>query len=127
MFQPSTGEHAMTIQAHQNQAPSMTSGDRYAEALRRASNPQSATNIAKVYNAAKAAGIDSATPGIDVLTFAAWKAKGRCVMKGQKALCFVTTFFDRTVTDKASGTQKTVKMAHEAAVFHVSQTQSLEH
>lgn len=101
-------------------------GDKYAEALRRASNPQSAQNIARVYEAAKAKGLDSVTPGLDVLTFAAWKAKGRVVCKGEKALCTVTTLFDRMVTDKTTGQPKTIKMVHEAAVFHITQTKALE-
>lgn len=106
--------------------PNFHSGDKYAEALRRASNPQSATNIATVFAAAQAKGIGRVNPGIDVLTFAAWKGKGRTIIKGQKALCTVTTFFDRLTKDETTGTTKTVKMTHQAAVFHISQTKAME-
>ncbi len=93
------------------------------QALSRASNPQSATNIATVIQAGRAKGLD-AHPGENVLTFAAWKAKGRTVRKGEKALCFVTTFFERPQMDQ-NGTRRMVKMTKAAAVFHISQTEAL--
>jgi hypothetical protein len=89
------------------------------EALARASSP-SIRNAMIVYLAAAERGIDDAEPGVNVLTFNAWIAKGRAVRKGQKALCKLTVFFERTAE-----TGEKVKRMTTAAVFHQSQTDPL--
>jgi hypothetical protein len=87
------------------------------EALNRASNPRSILNMAMVVEAALAAGITDAIPGENVLTFNAWKAKGRVVAKGQKALCKLPVFYTK---ENADG--ETEKRMGTSAVFHISQT-----
>lgn len=99
---------------------------KYQEALSRASNPRSIINIQTVFEAALAAGIDDAMPGENVLTFNAWKAKGRVVMKGQKALCKLPVFYTRDVRDPSSGDVNTIKRPGSSAVFHISQTKPLD-
>ena len=100
---------------------------KYAAALARASNPGNLINIQTVFEAAAAAGIDDAMPGENVLTFNAWKAKGRVVKKGEKALCMLSTFYERNVRDAATGEVSTHKQPGRAAVFHISQTKPLDH
>ena len=98
---------------------------RYLEALNRAENPRNLINIKTVLEAAAARGIEGAEPGKNVLTFNAWKAKGRVVKKGEKALCMLGTFFERQVRDAGTGEVSRVKQMGRAAVFHISQTKSL--
>jgi hypothetical protein len=95
-------------------------------ALARASNPQSMINMATVIEAAARRGLADARPGENVLTFNAWKARGRVVIKGEKALCSLPVIGSRDVRDPATGETETRKMAFKAAVFHVSQTKPLE-
>lgn len=99
--------------------------EKYQAALNRASNPRSILNMAAVVEAAQAAGIADAVPGENVLTFNAWKAKGRVVMKGQKALCKLPVFYSRDVRDPSSGEVNTIKRPGSSAVFHISQTEPL--
>ena len=93
------------------------------DALRRAENSRSLGNIGTVYAALAAAGL-TGTHGIDVLTFAAWRAKGRCVRKGEKALCFLATIIP-TSKQTDDGVQAG-KLMRRVAVFHFSQTDALQ-
>lgn len=95
------------------------------QALARAQNPRSILNMATVMQVALAAGITDAIPGENVLTFNAWKAKGRSVAKGQKALCKLSVFYTKDVTD-AAGELHTEKRPGTSAVFHISQTVEME-
>jgi N-terminal domain of anti-restriction factor ArdC len=97
----------------------------YSEALQRASNPTSVFNIEIVLASAEARGIADAKPRENVLTFNAWKAKGRVVKKGEKALCMLATMHRREVRDTSTGEVQTQTMAGKAAVFHISQTKEL--
>ena len=104
-----------------------TNTEKYAAALQRAENPRNIINIQTVFEAAIERGIEGAMPGENVLTFNAWKAKGRVVKKGEKALCMLVTFFERDVRDQSTGDVNKVKQAGRAAVFHISQTKKMEH
>ena len=94
-----------------------------AEALNRAKNGQSLTNEAIILEAAALKGIPDAIPRVNVFSFNAWKAQGRIVRKGQKALCKVTTFI--TIRDKDTD-KPTGKRARSVAVFHISQTDNAD-
>jgi hypothetical protein len=98
---------------------------KYADALNRAENPRNLINIQTVFEAASAKGIADAMPGENVLTFNAWKAKGRVVKKGEKALAMLPVFYSRDVRDPSSGDVQTQKHAGRAAVFHISQTKAM--
>lgn len=89
------------------------------EALDRASNPRNIINMQMVIEAAAARGWD-AEPGMNVLTFNAWKAKGRYVRKGEKALCKLPTMFTKT-----DDNGETKKIFASAAVFHINQTEAM--
>ena len=88
-------------------------------ALARASNPSLANSLI-VYEAAAARGLHDAEPGLNVLTFNAWKAKGRYVRKGEKALCKLPVFYVKQETESEAGR----KIMTTAAVFHISQTEA---
>ncbi len=90
-------------------------------AFARASQPRSLTNIQTVVQAGLAAGLN-VDPGVDVLTFHAWLANGRCVRKGEKALCKLRTFI--TATKKYDDKEdETYSHPRSVAVFHISQTE----
>lgn len=59
-------------------------------------------------------GIFDAEPRINVFTYAAWKAKGRQVMKGEKGVK-LTTWIKKDEHSKA--------FCRAVSVFHISQTQ----
>lgn len=95
------------------------------EALSRATNGTSTANYGAIYSGFEAKGIAFADikPRENVLTFHAWKAKGRSVMKGEHGVK-VTTFVDIGATrdpstGELSGGYKTAKTT---TVFHISQT-----
>ncbi len=97
---------------------------RYQEALSRATNPTSQTNIATVYAAAEALGLHDAEPGTNVLTFAAWKALGRYVRKGEKAMCQLVTFIPIHKKNDQGDKEKIGTRCKKVAVFHFSQTEA---
>lgn len=92
-----------------------------AEALQRAQEGASVTNYPAIFAGFTAMGIPESQiePRVNVLTFHAWKAKGRSVMKGQHGVK-VTTFVP--VEDKDTG-EVVGRRASTAVVFHVSQTE----
>lgn len=97
------------------------SAERAAAALARARNPQSLMNIQTVYTAAIERGLHDAEPGVNVLTFQAWKGLGRHVRKGEKALAKLVTWIP--IRDKETGEQ-TGQFPKTVAVFHISQTET---
>lgn len=101
---------------------SYKSAERASEALARASNPQSIINIQTVLAAAAERGIHDAEPGVNVLTFEAWKGLGRYVRKGEKALAKLVTWVP--IRDKETGEQ-TGKFPKTVAVFHINQTETM--
>jgi hypothetical protein len=89
-----------------------------AAALARATQGQSMANYAAIFTGFIAKGISEADilPRENVLTYNAWKAKGRQVRKGEKG---VKVFTFIVVDD---GDDNSHKMARATTVFHVSQT-----
>ena len=98
-----------------------------AEALSRATSGQSLTNWPAIFAGFTAKGIPEADilPRVNVLTYHAWRAKGRQVRRGEHGVK-VTTWI--SPKDKAEGSaddgKKTrpTKMPWCATVFHESQT-----
>lgn len=104
-------------------------GDR--AALERAQSSQSAANDAIVIEAFASRGGISAgdvEPRVNVLTYRAWRAKGRQVRRGEKGVK-VTTWVERSVeeTDPRTGRTETKvsRYPRAATVFHISQTDSI--
>jgi hypothetical protein len=93
------------------------------EALSRATQGDSMVNYAAIYSGFAAKGIAECdiSPRVNVLTFHAWRAKGRSVKKGEHGVK-VTTWIP--VKDKDTG-EVTGKRPKTAVVFHVSQTTEL--
>lgn len=92
------------------------------DSLDRAENGQSFTNYPAIFEGFRAMGIadDDIKPRENVLTFNAWRAKGRTVTKGQHGVR-VVTYIERDVT-RLDGSIETVREPHSAVVFHISQT-----
>ena len=86
-------------------------------------------NDALVVGLFAARGIDPAgvEPGVNVLTYRAWRAKGRQVCKGQKSVRINTYIPVPAKVDAVTG--KVIEPASSrpwtAAVFHVSQTKAV--
>jgi hypothetical protein len=104
-----------------------------AEALDHARNGQSFTNYPAIFEGFLAKGIPEADikPRENVFTFAAWKALGRSVKRGEHGVRIVTFIEcegkdDPVTGDKLPGYRK----PHTSVVFHISQTeptQAYEH
>jgi hypothetical protein len=95
-----------------------------AEALQRATQGNSLTNLPTVYREFMDRGIPEAEiiPRVNVLTYRAWQAKGRQVRKGEKGVK-VITYAPVTRKNDDTGEKETVgKRPWSATVFHVSQT-----
>ena len=87
-----------------------------AQSYSKAVNGSSCVNDAKVISQFAERGID-ATPREDVFTYNIWRnVKGRQVRKGEKSVRIVTF-----IEDKKTGK----KRPKSAAVFHISQTDSI--
>ena len=89
------------------------------EALDRARNGSSLTNEQRVLSGFMARGIPAADiqPRVNCLSYGAWQALGRQVLKGSKGVK-VMTMVEKT--DESTGRKS--KVWREAAVFHISQT-----
>ena len=90
-----------------------------AEALARAQDGMPNQNYVAIVSGFLARGIAAADiePRVNVLTYHAWRAKGRQVRKGERGVRVVTFIPTRDVDDKIIG-----KRPWSATVFHVSQT-----
>jgi hypothetical protein len=101
----------------------MTNTEMELEALDRAEHGDSVANFPAIYSGFALKGIaeQDIQPRVNVLTFNAWKAKGRVVKKGEHGVK-VTTWIP--VTDRDSG-EVTGKRPKTAVVFHISQTAEL--
>jgi len=96
-------------------------------ALERARTGLSLLNYQAIYDGFGAKGIsqNDIKPRGNVLTFNAWRALGRVVMRGQHGVK-VLSFVPMSRTDKDTGA--TVQMGRRpraVTVFHVSQTQAI--
>lgn len=100
---------------------------RDAEALVRASTGQSLGNLPRIYAGFAALGIPESEihPRQNILTYHAWRARGRQVRRGQHGVQ-VVTYIDtsKTTTDPETGeeTTETHRRPWTATVFHESQT-----
>lgn len=110
----------------------MTKEERNQEALSRATGNGSARNYAAIILGFMEKGIDKddITPRENVFTYAAWKALGRQVKKGEHGVK-VMTWIPMELTDKKTdesgnqtSTKKTRIKPRRATVFHVSQTEA---
>ena len=99
------------------------------EALDRAENGQSLTNYPSIFAGFLAMGIPESEiiPRETVLTYHAWIAKGRQVIKGQHGVK-VVTWIPVTKTERSEdGTEnvRSFRRPKTAVVFHVSQTKAV--
>ncbi|KKL91507.1 hypothetical protein LCGC14_1893970 [marine sediment metagenome] len=95
------------------------------EALTRATSGQSLTNWPDIIRGFTAKGIPEADilPRVNVFTFAAWRAAGRHVRKGEHGVNVITWIPLPDKEDKKTGEIKPGgKCPRSATVFHVSQT-----
>jgi len=105
--------------------PAATEAQR--DALVRAQSGQSMANWPAIIEGFTAKGIPASEidPRVNVLTFAAWKALGRSVKKGEHGVK-VCTFITTTQKDKVTGeVVKTGRMPRNTTVFHISQTKEV--
>jgi len=91
------------------------------DALRRAFHSKPGQNDVAAVAAFEARGIEGVIPRLNVFTFAAWKACGRSVMGGQKAV-HVPIVKTATYDDKDTSEEKVRKYSGTAYLFHLSQT-----
>lgn len=93
-----------------------------AEALARAEGGVSIANYTPIFEGFAAMGImpDRIEPRVNVLTYHAWRAKGRQVRRGEHGVK-VCTWVVIEETD-ADGNKSTSRRPKTAVVFHVSQT-----
>src|ERR1035441_947881 len=101
----------------------MTNQEQYQEALGRAADGASLGNYPAIFAGFTQMGIPQSEikPRENVFTFAAWKALGRHVRKGQHGVK-VLTFIDVNKEDKETGGKVTRRRPWSTTVFHISQT-----
>lgn len=87
------------------------------EALTRARTGHSMANYAQILHGFSTKGIADIRPRENVFTYAAWKALGRQVMKGQTGVKVQTW-----ITVEKNGERVTVPKT--TTVFHISQTEA---
>jgi hypothetical protein len=107
----------------------MTMDEMRLEALQRATEGDSVANFSAIYTGFAAKGIPEADikPRENVLTFHAWKAKGRSVKKAEHGVKVTTYVMVGEQRDAAGNvTQQGYRTAKTAVVFHVSQTEPTE-
>ncbi len=101
--------------------------ERQTEALSRALTGQSWSNFPAIIQGFKARGIpeDKISPRENVFTYAAWRALGRQVRRGEHGVK-ICTFIKRDKKTKDAETGETkfeiVSMPRTVSVFHISQT-----
>lgn len=106
----------------------MTAPELQATALDRARSGQSLMNYAAIITGFLEKGIPAADikPRENVFTFAAWKALGRSVKRGEhgvKVLTFVPMRFERQDAETGETTARAYSRPRTTTVFHVSQTE----
>jgi hypothetical protein len=107
----------------------MTKAEIEAEALDRARNGETMTNYPEIFAGfiEKGNAEHDIKPRENVFTFAAWKALGRSVKRGEHGVK-VVAFIDcagRVEIDQATGEEKqtSYRRPHTTTVFHISQTE----
>lgn len=99
------------------------------EALDRAESGQSLANYPAIIEGFSAKGIPEAEilPRQNVLTFHAWRAKGRTVKRGEHGVKVGTyvTMTKKETDAEGRKTEESFKRPRSATVFHVSQTKEL--
>lgn len=100
----------------------------HAAALDLATSGTSVANYEAIFAGFAAKGIAEADifPRVNVLTFDAWKAKGRSVKKGERGVRIFTTVEIKSVgRDPSDGSEKvtTYNQPSSAVLFHESQTE----
>lgn len=104
--------------------------DRHAEALARAVESNSVSNYGTIFEGFLARGIpeDDILPRTNVFTYAAWKALGRQVKKGEHGVK-ICTFIPMESKEKDPETGevkiKTSSRPRMTTVFHLSQTKEV--
>ena len=99
------------------------------ESLTRAVSNQSIMNYGTIIREFVDRGIpeDQILPRENVFTFAAWKALGRIVKKGQHGVKIVTWInMSKKDVDDGQVTTNSWKRPWNATVFHISQTEKIE-
>jgi len=102
--------------------------ERNKAALHRADSGQSLSNYPAIFQGFGKRGIPETEilPRENVFTYAAWKALGRQVRRGEKGIK-VVTFVPMKVKDKKDETKtKTVRRPRNTTVFHISQTKAVQ-
>ena len=95
-------------------------------ALAKARSGESTCNYRAIFDGFMAMGVaaEEIVPRANVLTFHAWKALGRCVIKGQHGVK-VTTFVQVRKTEADTSETTGRSMPRVTTVFHISQTEEL--
>lgn len=98
------------------------------EALERAKNWRNEENAeAAIEEFAGNRELENVIPGETVLTFSAWRGKGRTVRKGEKGFRMPhPAFIPYRGKDKATGAKKKMFRPKYYSVFHVSQTDEMK-
>jgi hypothetical protein len=101
----------------------MKTQEQYQEALSRAASGITMSNYPAIFAGFAQMGIPESEikPRENVFTFAAWKALGRHVRKGQHGVK-VLTFISTIKEDKETGEKVTRRRPWSTTVFHISQT-----
>ncbi len=96
-------------------------------ALMRARGGSSITNYMAIMAGFGARGIEDIRPRENVLTYAAWRALGRQVRKGEHGVKVITLIEEEKVVVKDGVTAvKTSRRPWTSAVFHISQTDTIK-
>ena len=98
------------------------------DALSRARTGQSLSNYPAIYQGFMAKEIQESEiePRVNVFTFAAWKAQGRVVRKGEHGVRVLTYVpIPEKVDSAGKVTRKAARRPKSSTVFHVSQTKEL--
>ena len=109
------------------------------EALARAANGRTTSNWGAIFAGFEAKGIpaDDIRPRENVLTYHAWRAKGRQVRRGEHGVKVLTwipieeTRREKAEAERVKAEGKTAKsrphcQPRSATVFHISQTDAIE-
>jgi len=99
------------------------------ESLKRAVSGQSFSNFPAIFQGFAAKGVPESEikPRENVFTFAAWKALGRVVRRGEHGVKVVTFIESKSKElDQDSSERKLVRRPWTTTVFHISQTEPLK-
>jgi len=96
------------------------------EALARATQSQSLSNLPAVYAGFIDKGISESDilPRVNVFTYAAWQALGRQVRRGEHGVR-ISTFVEGTKAATEEEPARGFKFARTVSVFHISQTDAI--